>query len=975
MAQIDLEPLVLDEDPVQKMNETLAMMEKQPEVVCQLFSAFTNAGVLPNAESYERVIRACVSRQMFDCAGLLLSAAEQNGIEYYSVALACLEASPGPDKEFIVRWAPPLLRAGMTVPSHCFAPLLRDAATTGGVPAAAGIYHLILQSGASEQLVADALLEVCGELGRLEDLREIVGMDAKPSVSKPPANMSPLKGSSPARMMTPPPGLPGAAPGAFLAPPPGLPLQTQTADWSSPQSLTAPRPTTPVLQSPAGSGSRPNTPSQDKDAGVHVRAICEAKSQGREVSYDTYRKALEACVEASSIPEATMILEEMRCAKLADASAYNILLKAHALKGRYDKAEKLQEEMRRDKVRENSETQNAFLDAAARTGRHEKGWKLLEQMMKQGVMADKYSVSLLLKNITEKTEKTKTKRGLELVEKYIDLQRGDADDILFNSLLDACCRVRDIPRLERMLAKMRQFDVKPSPATFGTLLKAYGQRVDQTNVFRVWNDMKAADIGINTVTYGCMLDACVKCGQYEKAEEVFNELREAGQHRNTILFSTMIKSYSKQKKLRKAMKAMEEMDTEGVPLNCVTFNSLIDAAIRCRDLPAATKLLEQMKNSGIAPDLITYSTLIKGFCDQGDIEVALNLLQHLKAQNVKCDEILYNSLLEGCVKSNQSQRGLDLFQEMVRDRVPVSNITFSIMIKLYANAGRLDQAMELVKRMEPDYKVKPSNIVFSCVTKCLAAAQQYHRAAKMLLGLPNVGFQPDQQMYALILPGLIEQKQFDYALEVFEALCKAPVVSESGSSRPPAVQALGVQLFEAVGNASMLVKEKARTVLQNLRAVRAISTEQDQVLERMLGPPSKGWMGQEFVPGVPAASIGHWGNPYAAQWEAAVAQHAAVQQFWAAQWGAAAEWSEPSMLLTPMRNKRADENASPNVVDLLLQNSAEKDSQRPRRAKGKTPNPKTPVKMAPVVAAGSPIHALNLTPSPKKEQGQGQSRK
>ena len=32
MANIDVGPLVLDEDPVQKMNETLAMMEKQPEV-------------------------------------------------------------------------------------------------------------------------------------------------------------------------------------------------------------------------------------------------------------------------------------------------------------------------------------------------------------------------------------------------------------------------------------------------------------------------------------------------------------------------------------------------------------------------------------------------------------------------------------------------------------------------------------------------------------------------------------------------------------------------------------------------------------------------------------------------------------------------------------------------------------------------------------------------------------------------------
>ena len=47
-------------------------------------------------------------------------------------------------------------------------------------------------------------------------------------------------------------------------------------------------------------------------------------------------------------------------------------------------------------------------------------------------------------------------------------------------------------------------------------------------------------------------------------------------------------------------------------------------------------------------------------------------------------------------------------------------------------------------------------------------------------------------------------------------------------------------------------------------------------------------------------------------------------------------------------------NASPNVVDLLLDNrSAEKnaDMRKERRGKGRTPNPKTPVKMAPVVCS------------------------
>ena len=45
---------------------------------------------------------------------------------------------------------------------------------------------------------------------------------------------------------------------------------------------------------------------------------------------------------------------------------------------------------------------------------------------------------------------------------------------------DFSSRAKDI----RAVPKPVRFDLKPSPATFGTLLKAYGQRVDQTNVFR-----------------------------------------------------------------------------------------------------------------------------------------------------------------------------------------------------------------------------------------------------------------------------------------------------------------------------------------------------------------------------------------------------------------------------------------------------------------------------------------------------------
>lgn len=87
---------------------------------------------------------------------------------------------------------------------------------------------------------------------------------------------------------------------------------------------------------------------------------------------------------------------------------------------------------------------------------------------------------------------------------------------MFNSLLDACCRTRDMARLESILRQMRANGIQPSSVTLGILVKAYGQAGDIDSVWREWLRLKESlHENANAVTFGCMLDACVKCGNNE----------------------------------------------------------------------------------------------------------------------------------------------------------------------------------------------------------------------------------------------------------------------------------------------------------------------------------------------------------------------------------------------------------------------------------------------------------------------------
>ena len=100
-------------------------------------------------------------------------------------------------------------------------------------------------------------------------------------------------------------------------------------------------------------------------------------------------------------------------------------------------------------------------------------------------------------------------------------QKKDADEILFNPLLDTCSRIRDIPPLERTLAKMKEWNVLPSVVTYGTVVKAYGKANNVEEALEVWKEMEARDLGMNAVTYRCLLDALGKWGYTDKALYIF----------------------------------------------------------------------------------------------------------------------------------------------------------------------------------------------------------------------------------------------------------------------------------------------------------------------------------------------------------------------------------------------------------------------------------------------------------------------
>eukprot|EP00928_Gymnodinium_smaydae_P095383 TRINITY_DN819_c0_g6_i1.p1 TRINITY_DN819_c0_g6~~TRINITY_DN819_c0_g6_i1.p1 ORF type:complete len:633 (-),score=129.09 TRINITY_DN819_c0_g6_i1:163-2061(-) len=355
---------------------------------------------------------------------------------------------------------------------------------------------------------------------------------------------------------------------------------------------------------------------------------------------------------------------------------------------------------------------SANLEETMRTQGIDQAWQVLEDMLKRGQKSDRFTVSRMLMRTVSgghcRWQPQKVYRGLAIVEKFIEAQPSEADEVLFNALLDTCCRMKDLEKLGHFMQRMEEFQITPSHVTLGILVKAYGQAGDVQRVLKVWDDMVEQRSHANAVTFGCMIDACVKCGCMTKAMEIFRDMKAQHKHRNTILYTTLVKGYGLEKDLKNALELFREMQAEGVPYNTITYNSIIDVCIKCCDVATAESLLHEMLNNGhgVEPDLITYSTLLKGYCHFGDLDRALQVAATIKDCGLTCDELVYNTLMDGCVKANDLSAGIGLFAEMTQAGMQPSSITHSILLRLYQHNGYKGDCMDAVAKLYQHHGVE-----------------------------------------------------------------------------------------------------------------------------------------------------------------------------------------------------------------------------------------------------------------------------
>jgi len=529
---------------------------------------------------------------------------------------------------------------------------------------------------------------------------------------------------------------------------------------------------------------------QQGDLDQALRLLQDQESKGAVVAA-VYNSVLDVVLAKGSESQVQQILEKMRSQKQVTLVTFNTLMKGYCAKNNFQRAHSLIREITECGLTPDSTSYNCLMSAAVSQGDHSSAWTVFDDMRRAAIEPDNFTLSIVMKMVRKTSNPKEVQRGMAVFDNCsFDICN---DEVLINTVLDACIHLRDLPRLRWTMAEIQRTKMKPSVQNYGLIIKAYACLKDTDKCCSLWKQMtQERGLTPTDVAFSCMLDALVSAGKVEDAVALFKEWRGVVPP-NTIIFSNLIKGFAARGDAEGAMMIFEELKAEGLQMNLVAYSTLIDAQAKAGNVEKARELLEEMKKDGVKPNTITYSSLLKGHCMKGDMDQGLKVLEEMMSSGLKPDTVMFNTLLDGAVRCNRFSLCDQLLEEMKGSGMEASNFTTSIVVKMWGRRKRLDKAVQAVIAASEEGKQQLDSKLCTCLLSACFHNNSPMRALELLKDMKAWANcdGPDASTYEQVIEGLIRAKLVKEAVEIaMEASQLAAIDTSRRSLKVPVLQHL-----------------------------------------------------------------------------------------------------------------------------------------------------------------------------------------
>merc|ERR1719183_1751822 len=177
-------------------------------------------------------------------------------------------------------------------------------------------------------------------------------------------------------------------------------------------------------------------------------------------------------------------------------------------------------------------------------------------------------------------------RAMQILKEMKASGKYEADELMYNSLLDGCAREHRPDDALKLLGDMKKSGVAPSNYTLSMLVKLMGRCRRLNQAFTLVEDIRQEyGLKVNIQVYTCLIQACFNNRQASKAVALHHQIIKEGLYPDEMVYSSLVSGCLKAGLVDKAVQltkcahgfAMPKARGTSPGINARTLGELVSA--------------------------------------------------------------------------------------------------------------------------------------------------------------------------------------------------------------------------------------------------------------------------------------------------------------------------------------------------------------------------------------------------------------
>ncbi|CAK7346872.1 unnamed protein product [Dovyalis caffra] len=286
-------------------------------------------------------------------------------------------------------------------------------------------------------------------------------------------------------------------------------------------------------------------------------------------------------------------------------------------------------------------------------------------------------------------------------------------------------------------------------------IDAYSKCGSPNDACKLFSELKTYD----TILLNSMITVYSNSGRIEDAKQIFNTMPS----KSLISWNSMIVGLSQNGCPVEALNLFGIMNKLDLRMDRFNLGSVISACGSISSLELGEQIFARATAIGLDSDEVISTSLVDFYCKCGFVDKGRKLFDTM----TKSDEISWNSMLMGYATNGHGLEALTLFNEMRHSGVRPTEITFTGVLSACDHCGLVEEGRKWFNIMQYDYHIDPGIEHYSCMVDLFARAGCLEEAMNLIRRMPS---EADASMWSSVLRGCVAYGDKDLGEKVAQQI-------------------------------------------------------------------------------------------------------------------------------------------------------------------------------------------------------------